>query len=341
MRSFLKWILIFLIPLYIVIISYFIIDPFKVLYRYDDYSVGSFLQLNRDFVSTQTFLNKNSKYHYDSFLFGSSRTVGFRISTWMKFLPKNSIPFSFDASNESVYGIERKLNFLNETKVPINNVIILICGDVFFNTVKEGENYLYEKHPILTGGRQFLFQLKFFKAFLKKGFFIRVIDYDLFSVHRKYMDGYLDFRGINFDSINNNMYLNQADDEIKEDSINYYLKRQSIFYKRSNVGNIYPPKIGPDQLRLLNHIKSIFDSNFTDFKLVVSPLYNQTIINPKDISILVSIFGQENIYNFSGINKFTDDPSNFYESSHFRYKIGNQILDSIYLSHKRSVISNK
>jgi hypothetical protein len=335
MTFFLKRLFVFLIPLYIIVIVYFILDPFKVLYHYDDYSKGTFLQLNRDYVSTQTYLNKNLKFKYNSFLFGSSRTVGISLTEWIKNLPPESKPFSFDASNENIYGIERKINLLKETHAKINNALILICGDVFFN-YQQDHNYLYAKHPKLSGENIFSFHLKFIKAFLTHGFFIRYFDYILFSKQRPYMNGFLDFREVNYNVENNNMDLKRADEEIQVDSTSYYLRMRDFFYKRPETKKVYPPQIGSNQIQLLENIKAIFDSNLTDYKIIISPLYNQIEINPVDLSKLNSIFGNDRVFNFSGVNRLTNEVGNYYESSHFRKLVGNNMLNSIYFSSKNA-----
>jgi hypothetical protein len=57
---------IFLIPYLFVLISYFLFDPFKVLYSYEDYYINSSVDHNRDFISTELYLKH--KYQYDSFI---------------------------------------------------------------------------------------------------------------------------------------------------------------------------------------------------------------------------------------------------------------------------------
>src|SRR5574338_965514 len=97
-KYFLKRVGFFLIPFFIVLISFFILDPFKILYDYANYS-GSFIQLNRDVISSKTFIKNYDKYKYNSFIFGSSRTVAFKTWDWKNHLDSSSVPFSFDASN--------------------------------------------------------------------------------------------------------------------------------------------------------------------------------------------------------------------------------------------------
>ncbi len=51
---------------------------------------------------------------------------------------------------------------------------------------------------------------------------------------------------------------------------------------------------------------------------------------PDDREILQGIFGKENVYDFSGINEFTEDYHNYYEAGHYRPLLGNKLLERIY-----------
>ena len=54
------------------------------------------------------------------------------------------------------------------------------------------------------------------------------------------------------------------------------------------------------------------------------PLY------PEDEKALRAIFGDDCVFNFSGINKWTTDYHNYYEVSHYRPHVASEIMDSIY-----------
>ena len=45
---------------------------------------------------------------------------------------------------------------------------------------------------------------------------------------------------------------------------------------------------------------------------------------------LAAKYGAENVYDFSGINEFTKDYHNYYESGHYRPSLGNKLLERIY-----------
>jgi hypothetical protein len=146
MKQFLKRLIYFAligsIPIISFLILYFYYDPFKVLRNYDDYS-NQFIAPNRDYVSTTMFIKNYKKYNYNSFIFGSSRTIAFRPNSWRKYLGDNSIPFMFDASNESIYGIYTKLKYLDSINVKLKNVLIILDRDASFLNLKNHEGHLF------------------------------------------------------------------------------------------------------------------------------------------------------------------------------------------------------
>ncbi len=77
MRLFLK-LLLASFPVLAILAVYFVKDPFKVLYHYDSYFPQdgiSYVVLNKDYVSTETFVNNYPTHHYDSYIFGNSRSM--------------------------------------------------------------------------------------------------------------------------------------------------------------------------------------------------------------------------------------------------------------------------
>ena len=51
-----------------------------------------------------------------------------------------------------------------------------------------------------------------------------------------------------------------------------------------------------------------------------------------DILTLTKIFGTENVFDFSGINEYTQDYVNFYDINHYRSDIAKDIVRVLYLN---------
>jgi len=329
MNKFIKVSLLFAIPIFIILASYFILDPFKVLYK-RNLSAPSVVILNRDFVSTEKYIQQNKKQKFNSFIFGSSRTLAFKTKNWTPSLDKNAKPFVFDASGETIYGIWKKIQFLHKTNAPIANALIIICPDVTFSMDSNYQDHIRIKHPRVSEESSLKFNNLFFKSYFSAAFFIKFLDYTLFHKKKPYMNSYLEFRTIYSDSITNDLYIDDQEKLILINKEKYYLDKKDIFYSRPDTVEIYPKQINKKMKTMLEEIKAIFNEFNTDYKIVISPLYNQTKLNSEDLEILKSIFGSSNIFDYSGKNSITESKYNYYENSHYRYHVGEQIMREIY-----------
>ena len=305
-------------------------DPFRVLYEYEDYSKDLFVQINRDFVSTETFLKNRSKYQFNSFIFGSSRTLAFKTWEWKKCLPDNAVPFCFDASNENLFGIWSKIKYIDSMSDKISNALLIICSDVTFISDTDYDSYLYIKDPRISRNCPFSFQFEFLMAFFSNRFYIKYIDYSIFHHYRNYMFGYIGRTKINYDPIFNDCYLVNLDEELKADPEAYYLKYAYYFRRNSTNQPCLTPMINEKSQKLLVDIANIFIKHGTDYKIIISPLYDQKKINEADLLSLQNTFGTSNVFDFSGLNKYTNDFHNYYENSHYRPTVGSKILKRVY-----------
>jgi hypothetical protein len=127
------------------------------------------------------------------------------------------------------------------------------------------------------------------------------------------------------------------DQDIKLDSLSYYtnLISKGVFYNRTKIDSS-KPLIGASQVKLLNEIHQVIKNNKINLKIVISPLYNQIVFNALDKKVLYKLFGNENVYDFSGKNDFTENVTNYYESSHYKPFVANKIMDSIYTTSSKS-----
>jgi hypothetical protein len=317
-----------LLPVLALFVTYVCFDPFRVLRDYSDYSNPKVIP-NRDYISTTMFDKNYKKYKYNSFIFGSSRTLAFKPNSWQNYLQIKSMPYMFDASAESIYGIYTKLKYLDSKNIEIRNVLIIMCRDVTFNDVEKNDGHLFIKHPVTSGDHFFNFHSKFFKAYLNLNFLFNFYSFKVIGNYRPYMTGYLENRMITYDTITNECNIVDQEKEIKQNPNEYFANRNDLFYARSGETLDSLQRITSKHVFMLKEIKRILEKNNTSYKVVVSPLYDQIKLNPVDFSILKNIFGK-NLYDVSGENCFTENIRNYYEPSHYRPNVGDSILQLIY-----------
>jgi hypothetical protein len=324
------------LPIFIIIAIYVYNDPFKVLYHYDSYFPKDGIQyvlLDKDFVSTETFINNYDRYQYDSYIFGNSRSMRYRIQDWEKHINSTKC-FHFDASGESLIGIEKKIEFLHKRGVHIANAMFIFDDDILKQTTND-EGHIFIMDPKTSGKTPLQFQLVFLKAFLSPDFlmaYIRFIYTD--KPHMKPNEWEVfDFEHKQYDRVTNELVDKGWDDAIKSNQDSFYLSRMKIFYKRSDTEKHAERVIGDEQKISLLKIKEIVMADHTNYKIVISPLYNQMKFDTTDLHFLISTFGKDNVYDLSGKNAITDSIYNYYEQSHYRPTVAKRIMDSIYAVH--------
>ena len=322
---------IFASPLVIILTVSVLFDPFKVIYDYDEYYKGSFISVNREFVCLKLYERNTKTIAYDSFIFGSSRSHAFQVKNWKTYLPPGSKGFHFDASGEGVYGIFNKIHYIDETGGALSNALIVVDEDTLTQT-KNREGHLSISPPRLSKESPIEFYIEFFKPLLNLRFVIGYIDYSLFRTNRDYME-YL-FKRAKYNHISDNstgdLYYGY-EKMIEEDKDGYYnaLKSKGVFYDRSKAERRQQP-VSAAEKELLIKVKKILDKHKTDYRIVVSPAYDQVPLGNDHLQLLNDIFGSRRIYNYSGENRFTESMYNYYEDNHYRPLVANEIMREIY-----------
>ena len=308
--------------------TYIYFDPFKVIRDYSDYS-NSIITLNRDYISTTMFNKNYNKKRYNSFVFGSSRTLAFRPNSWLKYLSDKDRPFMYDAACESIIGIYLKLRYLDSKKVELKNVLIILCRDVSFNLTDYQKGGVFIHHPATTGQDDLSYQFEFFNSYTRPRFlyqFYSPLIYDAFKIH---MPGYIEYHKVSYDTVTNLTMLSELEAEITQNQTAYYAKRKGEFYERFGEQIDSIQRISEKHIFMLKEIKRILKKNNTNYKVVLTHLYEQIKYNNADLIFLKNLFGS-NLYDFSGKNSYTENQTNYYESSHFKPYIGDSILAIIY-----------
>jgi hypothetical protein len=330
MSKFIKLFLLFILPFVIILAILIYLDIFKAFWNYDDYYKGTFVEVNREWVCTKTYLKYRETEHFDSFIFGSSRSQSFKCNEWEKYLPIGAKSFHFDGAGDGLYGVTNKIKYLDELGDTIANALVIVDRG-FLRILKNKTEHMGISPPCLSKESKLKFYVTFIKAVNVK--FLRAyIDYSIFKKHRPYM-GFL-IRNPKYphqvDKVNCNIVYGY-DQQIEEDSLGYYkeLIEKGVFYERPQ-NNMSKTLVTEKEKEFLNSMKTIFDKHQTNYKIVISPIYDQVPMEIEQLDLLNDIFGKEHIYNFSGKNDLTEPISNYYESSHFRTHVANKILKIIY-----------
>ena len=280
MKIFIIKLFLYVFPvLLIIFVVSLLIDPFKVFKEYNNYYDQGFVRLNRDMVCTKTYKFYRKTKKFNSFIFGNSRSLAFQLNDWAQYLPENAKPFHFDANGEGLYGVCNKIRYIDELGDTIKNALIVADRDLL-SMVKNQNGHLLISSPEISKESRINYYLGFIRAELKLQFLIAYADYSIFKKHRKYMS-FLIFESkcpSLYDSVNCNMYFGKERD-ISNDSLRYYndLVIKNIFYQRPKK-DLNPLVINELEILELIAIRNIFKKHNTNFKIIISPLYDQVPI---------------------------------------------------------------
>lgn len=331
----LRFLIIGMVPIVPFVILYVYTDPFKALRHYDSFfesNAKGIVTLNQDYVSTKTFLNYVDEQSYNSFVFGNSRSIFYPMDAWKRHLGSEASCYHFDAAGESLWGIHKKILFLYNRDTDLKNAIIVLDYETLIqSTPKDG--HLFIVAPPLINNRNLLkFHFCFMKAFLDPDFLYAYIDFIRTGEIKPYMtkNFLLDDRPRSYDPKINEMRFDYYEKCIQEGC--YYTEnRMRCFYDRKHSSAPSNPIcIKEAQKEMLVEINEVFRRAGTNVKLIISPLYDQVRLNAQDVVYLQDLFGKANVFDFSGINEFTQHYENYYENSHYRPHVAMKLMDVVY-----------
>ena len=326
-------------PFLLLFCIYIISDPFRVLYRYKNYYFPrerQYITLNRDRITTETLIRNYPVYHYDSYIFGNSRSYFYRTADWSKLIGSSHC-FHYNANDESLYGIVQKLKYLDQHHYTFRNALFVFDIGLLKQS-SPNKGHLFIKHPVYTRQPWMEYQAEFLKAFFDPRFLVAYLDLRITGKFKGYMKKVLNDKIYDYEFVHNELFLNDEEQKIKADSANYYQKKKKIFYERSKVQEMIPPVIKTDQKILLKEMAELLQKQSVDFRLIVSPLYDQKKLNEEDTKYLKELFGSAKVFDFSGKNEMTDPIGHYYENSHYRPYIATQIMEFTY-RHRVNLIS--
>ena len=315
----------FTLPFWIIIAIYLHDDPFMVLKKYRTYD--SDVVLNEEHVGWFIYKNNRDSIRFNSFILGNSCTMAFLCHDWEKHLDNGDRAVRLFGNAESLKAILLKLQALEREDAEIKNVLIILDKSSLSKiNLQSGFNHILPAE--ISGKSYFSTQSEFLQAFIMPDFLFPYLKYRItgrVSSDMKFMNPYGRVR-----NFMNNDAINPRDWMIKQEGESYWTSRKEEFPERDKQLVVAERAIYQPQLALLKEIADLLYRHNTLLRIIISPDYNQKKLNPSDTEMLNKVFGHECVFDFSGINKYTEDYHFYYEQGHYRPVLGNLLLDSIY-----------
>jgi hypothetical protein len=319
----------FLLPVILFLSTYVYYDPFRVVRYYDNYEEDCFVALNRDFVGGEVYLKKYPAQKYNAFIFGNSRSLSYLCADWSIYIPGAS-PFHYDGSGESLKGVRDKIVFIDENGGQLDHAM-LVLDDFLLSLTGPLPGPTSEPHPTVSKTSWISFQASYFRYYLSEFYFFKYIDYYYTRKFKPYMEDIIETRPVDYNPITNDFYVKIYDEEMEKDAQAYIRRHANAYPERDTVHLKYTNAvINKQQEEWLSDIKRILNKHHTNYKIVLSPVYDMHYFNRRDLAKLQSIFGKEHVYDFSGKNSYTRNQENYYESFHYRPCVARDIMKRIY-----------
>ena len=324
-RFFIRAGIFFILPFLLLVAIYVWTDPFRCIHTFDLNNIDTG---NREYFTTELFLRNQPTYQYNSFVFCSSRGLGFNTYTWKMYLPDDARPFLFQAWGETLTGIELKIDYLVKQHIPIDNALVLLDIPRTFRTDQLPSIAIERKHYLFTGESKFMYNVGQFYNFIQKPtFVVKKIGNTIRGTKRECM----------FDTITNDCDLSYKDNYAAlppQDSISENTRR--LFFPQIENGDTIQLQseqlITAQFLKQLEHIHEIFVNQGTDYNIVLTPAYYHASpsVNAQDLAVIKGVFGTDRVYDYTGKNHITTDYHNFLDPNHFGLHVGYLILQDIY-----------
>lgn len=305
-------------------VFYLVEDPFMVLHDYQVYD--SDVTLNEEYIGWKIYMNKRDSAGTDSYIMGNSCTMAFRCQDWERYLDGGSAVRLF-GNAESMKAIHAKLLAIEKSGGRMNNVLMVLDRHSLSKTsFQTGYGHILPSE--MSGRSRLAVQMEFFQAFMVPDFFFNYLRYVCGGRKPILSRGFMPYGRVR-NSANNDAY-NPREKRIEQEGEGYWTSRPDEFPPRSGEEIIAPAVIHASQISVLKDIADVVRRNGADLRIVISPDYEQERINPEDIRHLKEIFGEDAVYDFTGVNGFTADIHDYYEHGHYRPTLGRRVLDSIY-----------
>lgn len=331
-NSFLRNLICFIfIPVLFMLVCFICFDPF---YFFRTPSIEDLPKVsqNRGHFNVKLLENNSKKTSYNAFLLASSRGIFFRIKDWKELVGDPELMgFHFEENRESIYGMYKKILYLDENGHHLKYMLLALDRQVFRVTfIKTGR--LDRVSPLFTKSYKqwFWFIFENLVTFINPKFFIPYIVHELTGMKLPFMKGVLLPDGFTLNLEANETSFESLESKIK--SGNFYTEKTKrlIVSKRSKSIDKNFISIKKKQKFFLKEINKIFNKHGTKFKILINPLTDQIPLDRTSLDFLKLTFGANNVFDFSGKNAITNDYKNYYEETHYRPHVAKKMLETIY-----------
>lgn len=318
------------------------LDPFKVIWHYDEYFVSPDeapcrIGLNKGVVTVNTYLNNLAAgaEPYNSFIFGSSISCYYDAGEWSRLLAGRSDteihPFHFDSSSETPVSMARKIEYLYHTGAPLDHAL-LVLDPIVMGTEEKNSPFSIDPVEIMDDAPYFLkFHYIFFRGAMNADFLKSLIAAKLTGTPANIGHNPIyEIQPIIYNKSCNQETLPDWDSAIRQDPKTFYSRYPLL-----------PPAcevvegrntVTEEKAQAFKRIAAIFRECGTDFEVIVSPNRRGVALSEHDRNRLVDIFGTGRVHDFSASYAgYLRCDTMLYDNTHYRPPFALMLMRDVYL----------
>ena len=268
------------------------------------------LEPNQHYLKMKHCIEHPKKYN--AFLFGSSRVGKINVET----IPDTNNWYNMSYSMATPYETLKDLEILLKNKIEIKQILIGL------------DNITYQEFPELH-----------LSSYMKKPYRNKFNPYwEYFFITPS-----CDYNSARNEMENSKFYTKGAYEMIYE-SGNFLPNKKDEFIEKNKATHsespvfdaFYDHKVEQritEAIEEIKQIKNFCNTNKIEVVFFINPMYINTYLEAVSNDFLIflkNLADSTEYYDFSGLNKISKDPVNYYEKSHYRPFIGDTIVSRIF-----------
>ena len=320
-------------PVFLYVLLYVTMDPFRVVHRYDGVSIqpGDTLERipNKRYVAIEGFKRFNPEHHYDSFIFGSSLSSNFTVVAWKKHLPDTASVYHFTVGAQTLTGIRDELRYLLDHGVKVRHAM-LIMEEEMYRRGKRYEEMPYMPHYEVSSEMNYLhFQRVHFNAFRDPEMFWYNVRPSQALAEKLIEEGKMAPIPSGRNEVTNEDSSYGLDTMILNNPEKYFQTMPWLIEMKPQP-NPMPLSINADAEKVLREIAALLQDNQVDYLVIVPPRFRTQGLSSVDHALLCEIMGAEHVHDFSWDSALIHDLYSYYDGLHILTYRCTELIDRCY-----------
>lgn len=322
-----------LLPVALYVALYAVVDPFKVVHTYNGVSIapGDSLERipNKRYVAIEGLKYYNPRYHYDSFIFGSSISSNFTAEAWKRHLPPDASVYHFTAGANTLTGIRDELRYLLDHGVKVRHALFIMEDEMFQRQPRMNEMPFVPHYDVSPQVSRLHFHFVHFNAFRDPYMLLYNLVPWSWVGDKLLEEGKMVKIPSGRDEVLNEDSSRGLDSLILSDPKAYYTQMLWLVYMKAQP-NPMPLSIDASNEPVMRDIARLLNENNIDYVVIVPPRFRGQPMSVIDHAALCQIMGESHVNDFSNDSTLIHDLHSYYDGIHILTHRCTELIDRCY-----------